>query len=71
MHPTSYAIPGPAPYVSTNTGGGNRVQVGNLELNACPIGNADWCSRPLPSFTDEGSCWAVYFPQPLLKPFSY
>lgn len=60
MHPTSYTIPGPAPYVVTNTGGGRRVLVDYpMKYPICPISNADWCSTPVSSFKDEASCWAV------------
>lgn len=63
MRPTSYIIPGPAPYVATNTGGGRRIPVNYpTKYPVCPISNADWCSAPLPSFKDEESCWAVGFP---------
>lgn len=63
MHPTSYTIPGPAPYVATNTGGGRRVPVDYpMKYPICPISNADWCSAPVSSFKDEASCWAVCLP---------
>lgn len=60
MHPTSYTIPGPAPYVPTNAGGGKRISVNYpTKYPECLISNADWCSGSPSSFYDEGSCWAV------------
>ncbi|KAH0613336.1 uncharacterized protein H6S33_009716 [Morchella sextelata] len=58
MKPTSYSIPGPAPYVVTNAGGGSRIPQAFQQQNpACRVSNADWCSADLPEYKDEGSCW--------------
>ncbi|RPA89168.1 family 61 glycoside hydrolase [Choiromyces venosus 120613-1] len=59
-----YHIPGPEPYVPTSGGGGPRI--GSVKPPvSCPVSNANWCSRPVPGFSDEagcyrssGDCWA-------------
>ncbi|KAG0134965.1 glycoside hydrolase family 61 protein [Tuber indicum] len=59
-----YRIPGPEPYVPSSAGGGRRV--GSVRPpQLCPVSNANWCSRPVPGFSDEagcyrssGDCWA-------------
>jgi len=50
--------------VSTSAGGGPRQGPVNPP-KSCPVSNANWCSRPVPGFSDEagcyrscGDCWA-------------
>lgn len=71
MHPKSYVIPGPAPYIPTNAGGGKRIVAEYPEkYSECLVSNADWCAVSVPRFNDENSCWAVCFsPASFLHPF--
>ncbi|PWW79974.1 Lytic polysaccharide monooxygenase [Tuber magnatum] len=51
-----YRIPGPEPYVPTSAGGGPR-QGSVRPPQSCPVSNANWCSRPVPGFSDEAGCY--------------
>ncbi|CUS14475.1 unnamed protein product [Tuber aestivum] len=51
-----YRIPGPEPYVPTSAGGGPR-QGPVRPQPPCPVSNANWCSRPVPGFSDEVGCY--------------
>jgi len=60
MKPKNYKIPGPAPYVKTNAGGGKPIKVPfnpHPQYKGCLVKNANWCAVSPPDYTDEVSCW--------------
>jgi hypothetical protein len=65
MKPKTYKIPGPAPYVKTNAGGGKAIKVPfnpHPQYKECLVKNANWCAVSLPAYTNEDSCWKVKCP---------
>lgn len=62
MKPASYAIPGPAPYVSSGSGGGDPIPGDFVKYEKyggeCLVKNANWCAVSVPAFKDQGSCYS-------------
>lgn len=66
----AYQIPGPSPYVSTNTGGGRVIDVAfnpHPKYPECLVKNANWCAVSLPTWNNEGTCYNVGSLFPSLK----
>ncbi|KAL7269372.1 hypothetical protein RUND412_007976 [Rhizina undulata] len=59
QHPTNYVIPGPAPYIPTNAGGGAIVNAQAPAQGQCLVANANWCAVSVPSFTNEATCYSA------------
>ncbi|KAI5848282.1 glycosyl hydrolase family 61-domain-containing protein [Tricharina praecox] len=54
-----YKMPGPEPYVKTNSGGGNPIKVPFTphKYGECLVKNANWCAVSPPAHNNEVSCW--------------
>ncbi|KAA8904673.1 family 61 glycoside hydrolase [Sphaerosporella brunnea] len=54
-----YVIPGPAPYIKTNAGGGKPqiVPFYASKYPECLVKNANWCAVTPPAYTNEATCW--------------
>ncbi|KAI5804989.1 glycosyl hydrolase family 61-domain-containing protein [Geopyxis carbonaria] len=63
-HPTNYQIPGPVPFVGSNTGGGAAIEPSvpfnpRPNYRSCIVKNANWCGVTLPNFTNVATCYAA------------
>jgi hypothetical protein len=56
-----YVIPGPEPYIKTNSGGGQpqKVPFYSSKYPECLVKNANWCGVSPPPYHNEATCWKV------------
>ncbi|KAK2591103.1 hypothetical protein QQS21_011214 [Conoideocrella luteorostrata] len=54
-----YKMPGPAVFIPTGQVSGKASVKGEGAVPGdCIVKNANWCAKPVPSFSDESGCWA-------------
>lgn len=59
--PDNYQVPGPEPYIKTNSGGGAPIMVpfAPHKYGECLVKNANWCAVSPPHYTSTAGCFKV------------